>query len=79
MFCFEGQRWFDLRRYAVYPEYPEKSVIVHPMYDSGNPPVLNGTAELKMGEDPAWVMPIPDYEIEYNKGELVQNEQRIDR
>ncbi len=78
-FCFEGQRWFDLRRYAVYPEYPEKSIIVHPMYDSGNPPVLNGTAELKMGEDPAWVMPIPDYEIEYNKGELVQNEQRIDR
>ena len=25
--CFEGHRWFDLRRYAVSPRYPYKKEI----------------------------------------------------
>lgn len=27
--CFEGQRWFDLRRYAVNEQYPYSKAIVH--------------------------------------------------
>ena len=31
------------------------------------------------GEDPAWVLPIPGYEIVYNQGNLVDNPQRVER
>lgn len=27
--CGEGHRWFDLRRYAVHPTFPEEKEIVH--------------------------------------------------
>ncbi|MFR7808150.1 MAG: RagB/SusD family nutrient uptake outer membrane protein [Butyricimonas faecihominis] len=32
-FCFEGQRWFDLRRYAVSSKFPETKSIKHVVYD----------------------------------------------
>ena len=76
--CGEGQRWFDLRRYAVSPKYPEKKSIRHETYDKNG--VLEGDYVLKpYGEDPAWVLPIPGYEIVYNQGNLVDNPQRVER
>lgn len=70
--CFEAHRWFDLRRYAVSPKYPEKKSIRHETYDKNG--VLEGDYVLKpYGEDPAWVLPIPGYEIVYNQGNLVDN------
>ena len=76
--CFEAHRWFDLRRYAVSPKYPEKKSIRHTTYDKNG--VLEGDYVLKpYGEDPAWVLPIPGYEIVYNQGNLVDNPQRVDR
>ena len=76
--CFEAHRWFDLRRYAVSPKYPEKKSIRHETYDKNG--VLEGDYVLKpYGEDPAWVLPIPGYEIVYNQGNLVDNPQREER
>ena len=76
--CFEAHRWFDLRRYAVSPKYPEKKSIRHTTYDING--VLEGDYVLKpYGEDPAWVLPIPGYEIVYNQGNLVDNPQRVER
>lgn len=81
--CFESQRWFDLRRYAVCPKYPERKSITHPVYSfatSGTQGVYEGSYTLKpYGEDPAWVLPIPGYEIVYNEGVLVDNPERIVR
>ncbi|HJF69443.1 MAG TPA: RagB/SusD family nutrient uptake outer membrane protein [Butyricimonas virosa] len=75
--CFEAHRWFDLRRYAVSSKYPEKKSIRHETYDKNG--VLEGDYVLKpYGEDPAWVLPIPGYEIVYNQGNLVDNPQRVE-
>ena len=76
--CFEAHRWFDLRRYAVSPKYPEKKSIRHTAYDIKGK--LEGDYVLKpYGEDPAWVLLIPGYEIVYNQGNLVDNPQRVER
>ena len=76
--CFEAHRWFDLRRYAVSPKYPEKKSIRHTAYNIKGK--LEGDYVLKpYGEDPAWVLPIPGYEIVYNQGNLVDNPQRVER
>lgn len=75
--CFEGHRWFDLRRYAVNTKYPLPAsfTIKHPTYtydpqtNTHNPVgnyVLNS-----FGQDAAsWQVPIPNYAIEYNRGAL---------
>lgn len=73
--CFAGQRWFDLRRYAVYPTYPEKNTIEHPYYEwNGSAAVLTKTYVLgEYPEDGGWLMPIPYYALESNDGELEDN------
>ncbi len=88
--CFEGHRWFDLRRYAVSSTHPFTKEIIHPHYDrwtgSGtgygderNEYQFVGNYRLKeYDEETAYVLPIPEYAMTYNNGELVQNE-REDR
>ncbi|GAA3929637.1 RagB/SusD family nutrient uptake outer membrane protein [Chitinophaga oryziterrae] len=75
--CFEGQRWFDLRRYTVNSKYPLPSTftIRHPAYSydaQSNTHTQVGNYILKsITEDgPAWQVPIPDYAIEFNRGSL---------
>ena len=82
--CFEGHRWFDLRRYAVAPKYPEKKEIKHNIYDPSSiyqgPGIYKGTYLLKeYGQDNAWVMPIPDSELEFNEGLMIDNPKREER
>lgn len=82
--CFECQRWFDLRRYAVCEKYAETKEIVHPIMEPADANDVTGISGgdyvLKSyGEDAAWVLPIPDYEITYNKGNMVANEKREHR
>lgn len=75
--CFEGHRWFDLRRYAVNSIYP-LSVdfsIKHTNYSyeaNSQTWYADGYYELdSYGKDEAaWVVPIPNYAIEFNKGSL---------
>lgn len=78
--CFEGQRWFDLRRYAVNTKYPFTKEIVHDtyIYDANLFMVVYaGSVKLnKYGSEPAYVLPIPKHVIEYNRGQIVDNEIR---
>ena len=80
----EGHRWFDLRRYAVSPKYPELKEITHGVYQSAmaslKPGVYDGSYTLKpYGQDNAWVLPIPDYEIIFDRGAMVDNDKREPR
>ena len=75
--CFEGHRWFDLRRYAVNSIYPLKSdfTIRHTNYAynaSSNSWLRDGYYELGsyQTDEAAWIVPIPNYAIEFNKGSL---------
>jgi len=77
--CFEGQRWFDLRRYAVNAKYPFSRIITHPwslaIVGSAS---LQSTQTLQVN-DPAYLLPIPDPAIEFNQGSLIQNPVRPNR
>ncbi|MDF2476923.1 MAG: RagB/SusD family nutrient uptake outer membrane protein [Sphingobacterium sp.] len=75
--CFEGHRWFDLRRYAVNTRYPlaESFTIKHPTYNydaQSDTHTRVGYFVLQSVEkDPAcWQVPIPNYAIEFNRGDL---------
>lgn len=79
--CIECHRWFDLRRYAVCSKYPETKEIIHQVYtDKSNPNVASEAYVLnEYGQEPAYLLPIPGYEMEFNKGEMIQNEFRVPR
>ena len=71
--CFSYHRWFDLRRYAVAPQYPEAITIKH-KWDADDSDLENGTYVLKpYPEDGGWVLPFPTYVLEDNHGVLVDN------
>ena len=81
--CFEGHRWFDLRRYAVNSKYKldNNFVIRHPSYSydaNSNMNYLTGYFELESYEkdNAAWVVPVPDYVIEYNRGSIMNLERK---
>ena len=80
--CYEGHRWFDLRRYAVNSRYPFTKEIRHAAYEyTGSTYAASGEYVLRpYPEDrAAYVFPIPEDEIIINHGTLVQNEERPDR
>ena len=76
--CFEGHRWFDLRRYAVNPKYPLTDYkIIHGVYaekpESGQAAQI-GYCVLEMyPKGKGWILPIPEYEINVNP-EIGHNE-----
>lgn len=79
--CWEAQRWFDLRRYAVNSKYPfSKSIRHRNMAYNGAGYTENGFYELGPYEqdEAAYIVPIANDEIEFNKG-LLTNEPRPDR
>ena len=83
--CFEGHRWFDLRRYAVNSIHPlpDNFTIRHRnnAYEANlRTWYENGYYELNAytQDRAAWIIPIPNYAIEFNRGEL-QNEIRPNR
>ncbi|GAA3918031.1 RagB/SusD family nutrient uptake outer membrane protein [Chitinophaga oryziterrae] len=78
--CFEGHRWFDLKRYAINTKYPFSKVITHPYSDVayGSAPFLKATLTLLPG-DPDYLVPVPAAAILYNQGVLKQNPARQDR
>lgn len=79
--CFEGHRWFDIRRYAVCSKYPESKPIVHP-YSTFNSAIYKPErlGEYKLpaySEDSDnYVLPIPDYAIRFNAGALKGNNRK---
>ena len=80
--CYEGHRWFDLRRYAVNGVYSYTKSIEHVslMYDAGRGTYTEGKYILKpYPEDiAAYMLPIPAYAIDFNEGALT-NEERNTR
>lgn len=81
--CFEGHRWFDLRRYAVNSKYPYSKPIIHDCsYFNNNvwSREYQGSYRLEKYEtEAAYVMPIPRSVIEFNKGNMVDNATRPER
>lgn len=72
--CLEGHRWFDLRRYRVAAQYPEEVSVMHTYTNK----VYNESLRIYettwvrkftlSSDDPAWVLPIPEEEIDKNTG-----------
>lgn len=80
-FMMEGQRWFDIRRYAVNEKYPYSKSITHrSVVASGTTFLVNGYYELEPYEqdEAAYVVPIANDEIEFNQGRIT-NEVRKSR
>jgi tetratricopeptide (TPR) repeat protein len=78
--CFEGQRWFDLKRYTVNTQYPFTKTIAHTWSNAvaGGTPYVVATLTLQPG-DPDYLVPLPLEAITFNQGALIQNPARQDR
>ena len=75
--CMEGHRWFDLRRYQVNEVYPEtKSLYSVSSVIADYELVRFDYYRLDPG-DPAWTLPIPKYEMDYNDSEGNNRDDRI--
>lgn len=69
--CFEGHRWFDLRRYAVCEKAPYKRVIEHvfPLYDSENRNLFKEAEKYRLEEDDlAYTFALPKEILEFDPG-----------
>ena len=78
--CFEGHRWFDLRRYAVNSIYPFSKFIKHEVNAyNGGVNYIAGFYELKpyAQDEAAYIIPIPDYAITFNNGALTNFERPV--
>ncbi len=67
-FCFEGHRWFDLRRYAVDTNYPFQKEIKRyfSIYDNENKLVyMNTRVYILQKNDPAYVFQLPKSQLDY--------------
>lgn len=76
--CFEGHRWFDLRRYGVDETYPLEKTLEHTYttYNSDDEPIQTFVYELRPG-DPAYTLPIPKEVRAFD--DLITNNPRIPR
>ena len=72
--CLEGHRWFDLRRYRVAAAYPQGITLTHTQTNRAYNEVTYEyeTAWVRRftltSDDPAWVLPLPEEEIDKNTG-----------
>ena len=73
--CFEGHRWFDLRRYAVNDLYPFKKQIVHVMNVVNSKGDQNKTMTYILEEDDlAYTFALPKNVIEFDKVHMENNQ-----
>ncbi|MEY8685994.1 RagB/SusD family nutrient uptake outer membrane protein [Bacteroides sp. AN502(2024)] len=76
--CFEGQRWFDLRRYAVNPTYPFTKKILHILNTITDKGVYRLTRGYVLEErDDAYTFPIPRSVVDFD--EIKNNNPRVKR
>ena len=72
--CFEGHRWFDLRRYAVNDLYPFKKQIVHVMnVVNGNGNQSKTMTYILEEDDLAYTFALPKNVIEFDKVHMENN------
>ncbi|SDL65950.1 SusD family protein [Pedobacter sp. ok626] len=81
--CFEGFRWFDLRRYAVSSKYPVSKEILHKKYAySTVSRKVEYVGTYRLGtyleeNGGGYVLPLPDAELTINNGTLINNERPL--
>ena len=72
--CLEGHRWFDLRRYRVAAAYPQEITLEHihtnRVYNESLGVYENQWVRrfVLPSDDPAWVLPLPEEEVDKNTG-----------
>lgn len=73
--CFEGHRWFDLRRYAVDKKYPLHKNIVHVcnVFDD-NFKYITTVKYIIASNDPSYIFAIPGKIINFDRVPMEQNE-----
>lgn len=72
--CFEGHRWFDLRRYAVCEEYPYSRQIIHVFNAIGDNTAYLYTELYKLEEyDAAYTFAIPSIVLEFDNVPMENN------
>lgn len=66
--CFEGQRWFDLRRYAVNEQYPYSRTIVHVLNVPNNKGMykISEVYQLEANDD-AYTFSLPQSVLEFDQ------------
>ena len=73
--CFEGHRWFDLRRYSVNDLYPFKKQIIHVMNVVNGKGQQNKTMTFILEEDDlAYTFALPKNVIEFDKVHMENNQ-----
>lgn len=71
--CFEGHRWFDLRRYAVCERYPYQRAITHTYHTCGNHGVEYSAQYVLLPGDPAYTFALPESVVEFDREPMVDN------
>lgn len=72
--CFEGHRWFDLRRYAVCEKYPYSREIVHVFNACGDNTAYLYTESYMLGKnDLAYTFSIPSSVLEFDEIPMENN------
>lgn len=76
--CFEGHRWFDLRRYTVNTRLAEHKTIRHSFYVYSDEQLRAVRVfELNADEKNVWTFMIPESVIEFDKVPMENNERDV--
>ena len=67
--CMEGHRWFDLRRYQVNSAFPETVTLYSAAAVVSEYEIKRVDYYKLEPNDPAWTLPLPKYENDYNDSE----------
>lgn len=71
--CFEGHRWFDLRRYAVCEKYPFSKRIFHTYHACGDAGVSYSDTYVLEEHDPAYTFALPEAVLEFDRVPMPDN------
>lgn len=72
--CFEGHRWFDIRRYSVVPEHPLRKDIIHAYCDYNDNSAYVGTNfYLLPAGDAAYTFSIPRTVLDFDRTPMPNN------
>lgn len=74
--CFEGHRWFDLRRYAVNQKYPFSKQITHVYHACGDYGVSYSNAFILEEHDLAYTFAIPESVIKFDDVPMPDNKRK---
>jgi len=71
--CFEGHRWFDLRRYAVNERYPYSKQIIHSYHACGDAGISYSQMFMLEENDAAYTFALPESVIQFDNVPMPDN------